>query len=83
PEWKRWMMVIKSKSSKEDKSVQFIKWDRFSRNIEYAYEMFGILRKYRTTAMAIDQPLDLSVPESTVYLQFIYPYQRQKTVEEH
>jgi site-specific DNA recombinase len=68
PEWKKLMTVIKSKSSKEDKHILFIKWDRFSRNIEYAYEMLGILRKYKTTAIAIDQPLDLSVPESTVML---------------
>src|SRR5690606_2727295 len=53
---------------KEDKNILFIKWDRFSRNIEYAYEMIGMLRKYRTTAMAIDQPIDFSVPESTVML---------------
>lgn len=68
PEWKKLMTVIKSKLSKESKQILFIKWDRFSRNIEYAYEMLGILRKYKTTAMAIDQPLDLSVPESTVML---------------
>ncbi|WP_130736793.1 recombinase family protein [Flavobacterium sp. J27] len=68
PEWKKLMGVIKSNSSKNDKSILFIKWDRFSRNIEYAYEMIGILRKYRTTAMAIDQPIDFSVPESTVML---------------
>lgn len=68
PEWKKLMTVIKRKSSKEDKNILFIKWDRFSRNIEYAYEMIGILRKCRATVMAIDQPLDLSVPESTVML---------------
>lgn len=68
PEWKKLMTVIKNKSSKEDRHILFIKWDRFSRNIEYAYEMLGLLRKYKTTAMAIDQPLDLSVPEITVML---------------
>ncbi len=68
PEWKKLMTAIKNKSSKEDKHILFIKWDRFSRNIEYAYEMIGMLRKYKTTAMAIDQLLDLSVPESTVML---------------
>lgn len=67
PEWKKLITVIKSKS-KEDKNILFIKWDRFSRNIEYAYEMIGMLRKHRTTAMAIDQPIDFSVPESTVML---------------
>jgi DNA invertase Pin-like site-specific DNA recombinase len=30
--------------------------------------MIGKLRKYKTTAMAIDQPVDFSVPESTVML---------------
>jgi DNA invertase Pin-like site-specific DNA recombinase len=67
PEWKKLLVVIKNKS-KEEKNILFIKWDRFSRNIEYAYEMIGLLRKYATTQMAIDQPIDLSVPESTVML---------------
>lgn len=67
PEWKKLITVIKNKS-KEDNSILFIKWDRFSRNIELAYEMIGILRKHKATAMAIDQPIDFSVPESTVML---------------
>lgn len=68
PEWKKLITVIKSRSSKDDKSILFIKWDRFSRNIENAYETIGMLRKHKTTAMAIDQPIDFSVPESTVML---------------
>lgn len=68
PEWKELFSEIKKKSSGEDKNILFIKWDRFSRNVEYAYEMIGKLRKYKTIAMAIDQPIDFSVPESTVML---------------
>lgn len=68
PEWKKLFTTIKQKSPKEESNILFIKWDRFSRNVEYAYEMIGKLRKYRTTAMAIDQPVDFSVPESTVML---------------
>ncbi|UKB78632.1 recombinase family protein [Chryseobacterium sp. MEBOG07] len=68
PEWKKLLSIIKHKSPREDKNILFIKWDRFSRNIEYAYEMIGMLRKCRTTAMAIDQPVDFSVPESIVML---------------
>jgi site-specific DNA recombinase len=68
PEWNRLFSEIKKKSSREDKNILFIKWDRFSRNVEYAYEMIGKLRKYNTTAKAIDQPIDFSVPESTVML---------------
>lgn len=67
PEWKKLFLEVKRRP-KEDKNILFIKWDRFSRNIEYAYEMLGILRKYGTTAKAIDQPIDFSVPESTVML---------------
>lgn len=68
PEWNLLFSEIKKKSSGEDKNILFIKWDRFSRNVEYAYEMIGKLRKYKTTAKAIDQPIDFSVPESTVML---------------
>ena len=67
PEWKKLIATVRSKA-KEDKNILFIKWDRFSRNIEYAYEMIGVLRKHKATAMAIDQPIDFSVPESTVML---------------
>lgn len=68
PEWKNLVWTIKKDRSKEENNILFIKWDRFSRNIEYAYEMIGMLRKYKTTAMAIDQPIDFSVPESAVML---------------
>jgi len=43
PEWKKLFLEIKS-NRKEDKNILFIKWDRFSRNVEYAYEMIGMLR---------------------------------------
>ena len=68
PEWKKLIATIKAEKHKHDNNVLFIKWDRFSRNIEYAYEMIGILRKYGATAMAIDQPIDFTIPESTVML---------------
>ncbi|MET7038092.1 recombinase family protein [Elizabethkingia miricola] len=68
PGWKELFSEIKKESSGEHKNILFIKWDRFSRNVEYAYDMIGKLRKYKTTAVAIDQPIDFSVPESTVML---------------
>lgn len=68
PEWNRLIAVIKKKPLGEEKNILFVKWDRFSRNIEYAYEMIGVLRKYSAIAMAIDQPIDFSVPESIVML---------------
>ena len=68
PEWKLLIAEIRRSSSKEENAILFVKWDRFSRNIELAYEMIGILRRYHTTPMAIDQPIDFSVPESSVML---------------
>ncbi|SDE34782.1 Site-specific DNA recombinase [Pedobacter soli] len=68
PEWKKLIAEVKKSSKTEENNILFIKWDRFSRNIEYAYEMIGLLRKYNANAMAIDQPIDFSVPESTVML---------------
>jgi site-specific DNA recombinase len=50
PEWKILITTINKYKSKEENKILFVKWDRFSRNIEYAYEMIGILRKYHTTA---------------------------------
>lgn len=67
PEWKKLVATIKRSPSSDD-NVLFVKWDRFSRNVEYAYEMIGILRRHHTSAMAIDQPIDFSVPESAVML---------------
>ena len=49
------LAVIKLKS-KEDKNIQFIKCDSFSRNVEFTYEIIGKLQKYRTIPIAIDQP---------------------------
>lgn len=68
PEWKKLISVIKKERGREEKNILFIKWDRFSRNIQYAYEMIGILRKYHAKVMAIDQPVDLDIPESSVML---------------
>jgi site-specific DNA recombinase len=68
PEWKKLVATIRKTRSKESNTILFLKWDRFSRNIEYAYEMIGILRKLNTVAMSIDQPIDFNVPESSVML---------------
>lgn len=56
------------KRNRNPETILFVKWDRFSRNIQYAYEMIGILDNLNTQAMAIDQPIDFDVPESAVML---------------
>jgi site-specific DNA recombinase len=68
PEWKKLILEIKKNKDREENNILFVKWDRFSRNIQYAYETIGLLRKYNTTAIAIDQPVDLNIPESSVML---------------
>ena len=46
----------------------FLKWDRFSRNAPEAYNMISVLGKHRIEAQAIEQPLDLNVPENKIML---------------
>lgn len=62
------LLLVVKRESKQDKNILIIKWDRFSRKVEYAYLIIGMLRKYRTMSIAIDQPIDFSVPESIVML---------------
>lgn len=68
PEWKKLIKILKNNGKKPVENILFIKWDRFSRNIEYAYQMLGILRGLNTKPFAIDQPIDFDVPESIVML---------------
>ena len=68
PEWKRLIKTIRKSKHRPPANILFVKWDRFSRSIEYAYQMIGILRLLKTQAMAIDQPIDFEVPESIVML---------------
>lgn len=48
----------------------FTKWDRFSRNAGDAYQMINQLRKLGVTPEAIEQPLDLTIPENKIMLAF-------------
>ena len=68
PEWNSLLNSLKINKNNPPENVLFVKWDRFSRNIEYAYQMLGILRGLNVLAMAIDQPIDFSIPESIVTL---------------
>src|ERR1700754_4055185 len=68
PEWKRLIKTIRRNKHRSPEGVLFLKWDRFSRNIEFAYQMIGVLKELNTRAMAIDQPIDFEIPESIVML---------------
>ena len=41
-----------------------IKWDRFSRNVSQAFQMIEAFEPMNIEILALEQPLDMSVPES-------------------
>jgi len=68
PEWNGLIKTIKKNRQRPSENILFLKWDRFSRNIQFAYQMLGLLKNLNVQAMAIDQPIDIDVPESIVML---------------
>lgn len=46
----------------------FLKWDRFSRNAPEAYGMIHTLKKLGVEPQAIEQPLNLEIPENKIML---------------
>lgn len=68
PAWKKLIITIKKNRNKPSGKIIFLKWDRFSRNIQFAYQMIGILKGLNIEPMAIDQPIDFDIPESIVML---------------
>jgi DNA invertase Pin-like site-specific DNA recombinase len=69
PGWTKFLVDLKKKKIHCD-LVLFLKWDRFSRNAGDAYQMINILRKIGCEPQAIEQPLDLSIPENKIMLAF-------------
>lgn len=68
----RWNELIVSLKKQKGKPVLllFTKWDRFSRNAGDAYQMINLLRKLNVEPQAVEQPLDLSIPENKMMLAF-------------
>src|SRR6202046_5192964 len=69
PQWSGLLMDLKKNRNRVD-LVLFTKWDRFSRNAGDAYQMINLLRKVGVEPQAIEQPLDLSIPENKMMLAF-------------
>ncbi|MDV3559586.1 recombinase family protein [Elizabethkingia anophelis] len=67
PEWIKLLNNLKKRSLKTD-LVLFTKWDRFSRNAGDAYQMINTLNKLGIEPQAVEQPLDLSIPENKMML---------------
>ncbi|MDB5230779.1 MAG: site-specific recombinase, invertase Pin [Chitinophagaceae bacterium] len=69
PGWNNFLAHLKKEKGKVD-LLLFTKWDRFSRNAGDAYQMISTLRKFGVDPQAIEQPLDLSIPENKMMLAF-------------
>jgi len=70
PQWKLFLSTLKKKGTVLASQMLFTKWDRFSRNTSDAYQMIDMLRKSGIQPLAIEQPLDLSIPENKMMLAF-------------
>ena len=69
PEWTSLLKGLQKQKGQTD-LVLFTKWDRFSRNAADAYQMINILRRVGVEPQAIEQPLDLAIPENKMMLAF-------------
>ncbi|MES2275902.1 MAG: recombinase family protein [Bacteroidota bacterium] len=67
PAWQSLLTLLKKSSNKSD-LILFTKWDRFSRNAGDAYQMISILKHLNVEPQAIEQPLDLAIPENKIML---------------
>ncbi|UUC47415.1 recombinase family protein [Flavobacterium cerinum] len=69
PAWTSLLNDLKKHRGQSD-LVLFTKWDRFSRNTSDAYMMISRLRTLGVDPQAVEQPLDMSIPESKMMLAF-------------
>ena len=79
PRFNELLAFLKKNKNKANLLV-FTKWDRFSRNTADAYGMISTLEKLGVESQAIEQPLDLGIPENKIMLAF---YLAAPEVENH
>jgi site-specific DNA recombinase len=68
PAWTNLLADLKKTKGRFSDLVLFTKWDRFSRNAGDAYQMISTLKSFGIEPQAIEQPLDLSIPENKLML---------------
>ncbi|MBN8852766.1 MAG: hypothetical protein BGO55_03335 [Sphingobacteriales bacterium 50-39] len=69
PAFKELLAFLKKHRNAAD-LLLFLKWDRFSRNAGDAYFMINKLNRMGVEPQAIEQPLDLNIPENKIMLAF-------------
>ena len=67
PEFNKFIEHLK-KHKNSANLLLFLKWDRFSRNVAESYVMISTLAKMGIEPQAIEQPLDMNIPESKIML---------------
>ena len=67
PAWQKLLLDLKKKRGQSE-FILFTKWDRFSRNAGDAYQMINLLANLGVEPQAIEQPLDLTIPENKLML---------------
>ena len=67
PAFKEFLDVVKNNKGKFSQLL-FASWDRFSRNTSHAFAMIDRLREMGIECNAIEQPLDMRVPENKLIL---------------
>lgn len=68
PKWMQLVAELKKTKGKNCDYIIFTKWDRFTRNTMDGYNMISLLMGYGITPMAMEQPLDLTIPEQKLML---------------
>jgi site-specific DNA recombinase len=69
PAWTKLLADLRKQKGHSD-LILFTKWDRFSRNAGDSYQMISTLRRLGVEPQAVEQPLDLSIPENKMMLAF-------------
>lgn len=70
PAWNKLFAEYKSKRLSAPRLLLVTKWDRFSRNTGDAYYMIRQLDLLYIEVRAIEQPLDITIPESKIMMAF-------------
>lgn len=69
PEFNKLMQYARSNKTNLD-LLLFLKWDRFSRNVMESYSYINKFMKMGIDLLAIEQPVDMRIPENKFMLSF-------------
>lgn len=67
PEFKKLLQYLSKNKNKVD-YLLVTSWDRFSRNVTESFAIINRLKQYGCEVRAIEQPLDLTIPENLMIL---------------